>query len=238
MVAGDAHQSLGFELCAQGLNRKVEGSPLVATMNPNIRFTPEEINLITDEKLFCAKASVMQKVRGLLESLHAGLKEDLADVKLLAPPDFDPNRCQFVKGEHLENFPYQYLDFPKHFVGVNKFTFRSLFWFGHHFVCALILEGEGLLRYKQNFINRFHAIAGRELSLCLSPSLWEWKWGEGYTLPIAHDRKPDIAAVLSGRASFKVARFVPMDDPVVQEGRIVEAGREAFRALLPIIAAS
>ena len=63
----------------------------------------------------------------------------------------------------------------------------------------------------------------------------EWRRGEGYTMPITRDRKSETAAVLSGRASFKVARFVPHDDEAVREGTVVAAGRQAFRAILPII---
>ncbi|MGH7204574.1 MAG: hypothetical protein ACREI2_00035 [Nitrospiraceae bacterium] len=204
-------------------------------MDEPIQFTPDELSLMADEKFFRAKARVMKKVRSTLDGLYAALKSELAGADLLAPKDFDPSRFQFVKGEHLEDFPYQYLDFPKHFLDDNKLTFRSLFWWGHHFVFALILEGEGLLRYKRNMINRYHDVAGRHLCLCLGPSLWEWKRGEGYTLPLTHDRKSEVAAVLSDRPFFKVARFVSTDDPAVSEGRIVEIGRETFRAVLPIV---
>ena len=204
-------------------------------MNPPVFFTPDEIGLVGDEKFFRAKARVMRKVRETLDLLYLGLKADLAGATLLAPKDFDSTRSQFVKGEQLEDCPYQYLDFPKHFVVDDKFTFRSLFWWGHDFVFALILEGEGLLRYQQNLINRYHQVAGRHLSLCLGPSLWEWKRGEGYTLELTHDRKSEVSAVLSGRRFFKLARFLPLDDPAIREGRLVEIGREAFRAVLPVI---
>lgn len=200
-------------------------------------FTPDELALIADQEFFRAKARITSKMRRTLEALHAGLQEELAGAELVTPPDFDLARCQFVKGEHLEDFPYQYLDFPKHFIGRDKLTFRSLFWWGHHFVFALILEGETLSQYKRNFLTRFQTVAGRRLSLCLSPSLWEWKQGEGYTLPLTPERRSQVAAVLSSRSSFKVARFVPYDDPAVREGHVVELGREALRGVLPIITA-
>ena len=66
------------------------------------------------------------------------------------------------------------------------------------FVFALILEGTLLRQYKKNVVDRFHMIAGRDLTLSLAPTPWEWKCGEGYTLPITHDRKAQIAAVLGG----------------------------------------
>jgi hypothetical protein len=198
--------------------------------------TPDEIKLVTDREFFKVKAAVAPKVRATLEAVHAALRQELAGVPLIAPSGFDPDKCQYVKGEHLEDFPYQYLDFPKHFDGDTKFTFRTLFWWGHHVVFALILEGEGLRSYKQNLINRYGQVAGRNLCLCLSPTPWEWKQGQGYTLPLAPDRKPEVAAVLSDRPFFKLARFVPMDDPIIRQGRLVQAAREAFVAMLPVIA--
>jgi hypothetical protein len=105
------------------------------------QFTDEEAALMADQRFFLAKAQIMAKVRRLLTATHAALKEDVAAAALVTPPDFNPSNHQFVKGESLELFPYQYLDFPKHFQDSNAFTFRTLFWWGHHVACALILEG-------------------------------------------------------------------------------------------------
>ena len=198
-------------------------------------FTEDELRLIGDEQFFLQKARIMKKVRVLLDGVYAGLQSDVAGVNLLAPPSFNLEKYQFVKGEHLDDYPYQYLDFPKHFEGDEKFTFRSLFWWGHHFVFAMIVEGGTLHQYKQHLINRYHQVAGKDLHLSLSPSPWEWKQGEGYTLPVTHDRKSHVAAVLSGRRFFKLCRFVRHDDPVVTGGRLIETSRETFQSILPVI---
>jgi len=198
-------------------------------------FTPEELSLVTDAQFFRIKARIMKKVRSQLDSLYAGLKEELAGVELLAPEGFDPDAHQFVKGEHLEDFPYQYLDYFKHFNGDDKFTFRSLFWWGHHFAFALILEGLRLIEYKKNLVNRYEKVAGRQLCLCLGGTPWEWKRGEGYTIELTSDRKVDLVALLTNRSFIKLARFVPYDDPAVRAGRISELGRQTLRDFLPVI---
>ena len=190
---------------------------------------------MSDRDFFHAKARIMAKVREQLEATYLELKQELSGVKLLAPSDLDLAKHQLVKGEHLDAFPYQYLDFPKHFVGEEKFTFRTLFWWGHHFAFAMVLQGEPLLRYKQNLINRYREVADRGVHLTLGPNLWEWRSGAGYTLSLTADRKPEVSAVLDGRESFKLARFLPHDDPVVASGAIPAAAREAFRAILPVI---
>ncbi len=198
-------------------------------------FTQDEAGLLADAQFFRKKAAIMAKMRVILEATHGALKNELAGVSLLTPPDFNPTAHQLVKGEHLEHFPYQYLDCPRHFDGVNKFTFRTLFWWGHHVSCALLLEGAGFKQYKRHIVDRFHHLAGNDLELSLAPTLWEWKRGEGYTLPITHDRKAQIAAVVAERSFVKIIRCVPLTDPRVHAGQLPQLSCETFRAVLPII---
>jgi hypothetical protein len=204
-------------------------------MIPPVEFTSDEVGLMADAQYFRRKAMIMTKVRRLLEATHGALQAEFQGHSLLTPPGFDSTRHQLVKGEHLEDFPYQYLDFPKHFDGANKCTFRTLFWWGHHVACALILDGNAVKLYKTRIVDRFHLIAGRSLELSLAPTLWEWKRGEGYTLPITHDRKAQIAAVLAERPFLKIARFVPLTDRLVQSGQLPKFSCDTFRSLLPIV---
>ncbi len=198
-------------------------------------FTEEETVLLADAQFFRKKAAITAKVRSLLETTRGALQQELVARSLITPPHFDPHVHQLVKGEHLEDFPYQYLDCPKHFAGANIFTFRTLVWWGHHVVCALLLEGVGMKQYKQQFLGRFHQLAGKGLELSLASSLWEWKRGEGYTLPITHDRKAQIAAVLAERSFMKVVHCLPFGDPRIQNGQLAQVACEAFRATLPIV---
>lgn len=198
-------------------------------------FTDEEASLLADAHFFRKKAEISDKIRIQLEAVRPVLQAELSRATLLTPPDFDPANVQFVKGEHLEDFPYQYLDCPKHFRRTEKCTFRTLIWWGHHVAFAWILEGPLVKQYKKRLVDRYHALAGHEVELSIAPTLWEWKRGEGYTLPITHDRKAQVAAVLAERAFIKLARFVPLDDPRVQGGRLGDLSVETFLAMKPIL---
>ncbi|GKS66003.1 hypothetical protein YTPLAS72_33070 [Nitrospira sp.] len=198
-------------------------------------FTDDETALLADAQLFRRKTVISTKIRVQLEAAHHALKQDLTGLSLAAPPGFDLTLHQLVKGEHLGDCPYQYLDYPKHFVGGDKFTFRTLVWWGHHVTCALLLEGVGISQYKRQFLGRFHQVAGHALELSLAPSLWEWNRGEGYTLPITHDRKAQIAAVLAERSFMKVVRCVPFNDPGIQAGQLAQVACGTFRSMLPIV---
>ncbi len=204
-------------------------------MDESSRLTPAELDLVQDRTFFLAKARMTGKVTEWLKGVHVRLQADLAGVDLLVPSDFDPAKSQFVKGEHLEDHPYQYLDFPKHFSGGNTFTVRTLVWWGHHVAIALLLEGKHLARYKQNLLARYHDVADRALHLSLGPDFWEWKFGEGHTFPITRGRRSEVAAILSGRSILKLSRFLPFDDPVIAEGRLPDAAHKAVQAWLPVI---
>jgi hypothetical protein len=201
-----------------------------------LSFTDEETALLTDAVFFQKKARISEKIRLQLEATRNALKEELTNTILPELPESDSASTQLVKGEHLEFYPYQYLDCPKHFRGTEKRTFRTMVWWGHHVVWAWILEGSLMRQYKKRLVDRFHVVAGRQLELSLAPTLWEWKQGEGFTLPITHDRKAQIAAVLAERSILKIVRFLPLGDPRVKNGALAELSRETFRAMLPIVA--
>ena len=212
----------------------MQASP-VMMMQRFSTFTDEEAALLADAQFFRKKVAISAKIRALLEATHLALQDELTARSLVVPLGFDPAQHQLVKGEHLEDFPYQYLDYPKHFEGVNKFTFRTLCWWGHHVAYALLLEGAGIQQYKKQLLGRFHQLAGNDLELSLAPSLWEWKRGEGYTLPITHDRKAQIAAVLAERSFMKIVRCLPLTDSRVRTGQVAQVACDTFRSMLPII---
>ncbi len=201
----------------------------------NDSLTADEWRVFANHEFFLKKAAISAKLKRTLEQLHLALQRELSTHPLLAPDDFDPAAVQFVKGEHLEDCPYQYVDFPRYYSREEKFAFRSLCWWGHHVVFALIVEGPLVKRYRVNLFNRFAEVADRQLSLCLSSSLWEWKAGPGFTLDITHNRRSEIAGALDRRTFFKVARFIPIQDLEAQPTHIIDEGVKAFQAILPIV---
>ena len=198
-------------------------------------FTADELAVLADQDFFRQKATISVKIKHVLEQLHHRLEAEISSQPLLTPEGFDPQAKQFVKGEHLEDFPYQYVDFPRFYNREDKFAFRSLVWWGHHIIFALIVEGALVKQYRHNLFTRFSEVADRHLCLCLSPSLWEWKTGPGFTLAITQHHRSEIAAALDHRTFFKIARFMPLDDPAIETGTVVDEGLKTFQAVLPII---
>ena len=204
-------------------------------MNLNDSLTADEWRVFADHDFFLKKAAISAKLKRTLEQLHLALQSELVGRPLLAPDGFDAEAFQFVKGEHLEDCPYQYLDFPRYYTRQDKLAFRSLCWWGHHLVFALIVEGPLVKQYRTNLFNRFSKVADRQLSLSLNSSLWEWKAGPGFTLDLTHNRRSEIAAALDRRTFFKIARFIPIQDLHADTQHIINAGVTTFQSILPII---
>ncbi len=207
----------------------------MAERNITQPLTTDEWSTFANHEFFLKKSSISSKLKHHLEQLHQALRYELSEKPLLAPEHFDPNAFQFVKGEHLEKCPYQYLDFPRYYTRQDKLAFRSLCWWGHHLAFALIVEGPLVNQYRRNLFTRFSEVADRHLCLCISPSLWEWKSGPGFTLEITHDHRSEVAAALDRRTFFKVARFLPITDLESGRANIVDIGVHTLQTVLPII---
>ncbi|HQU28827.1 MAG TPA: hypothetical protein PKZ24_06685 [Nitrospirales bacterium] len=206
-------------------------------MTETLAFSSEDLRLLADQDFFRKKAVLSKKITHTLEALHAQLILETSNQVLLAPDGFNPQSVQFVKGEHLEDYPYQYLDFPRYYTRDAKFAFRSLFWWGHHVVFSLLVEGPLVTHYRRNFFTRFSEVANRQLCLSLSPSLWEWKTGAGLTMEITSQRRSELAAVMDRRSALKIGRYIPFEQSLTEPGTIIQEGIHAFRSILPLITA-
>jgi hypothetical protein len=199
-----------------------------------MNFSEQERRIIADTDFFPAKAAITDKVKALLSHLREELKQELAVTRLAAPDGLDTTHGQLVKGEHLLDFPYQYLDFPKYFSLDEMFTFRTLVWWGHHIVFALMLNGRDLDRYKEQFLRVYDQLADQELHLLMTETPWEWRRGDDYVLPITRKNRAQVIAAVAARPFLKIHRIVDFDHPAFAEGRLAAEGVATFRLMARI----
>lgn len=200
-----------------------------------VRLTESERRLLQDTTFFPAKAAIAEKVKSWLMELRDLLKKETAGGRFLAPDGTDFQQGQLVKGEHLLDFPYHYLDCPKYFSPGEMFTYRTLVWWGHHIVFAVILQGPNLDRYKANLLAAYDQLADRELALLMTETPWEWRQGDVYLLPLRRQNRDVVEAALADRPFLKLHRVVPFDHPAIIDGRLAEEGVATFRLFAPII---
>ena len=208
---------------------------MTETVRPaHLPLTDTERRLLQDTTFFPAKAAIAEKVKQWLTELRDALRTEMASGCFLAPEGTDVQQGQLVKGEHLLDFPYHYLDCPKYFSQGEMFAYRTLVWWGHHVVFALILQGEHLARYKANLLAAYDQLADRGLSLLMTDTPWEWRQGDAYLLPLLRRNRDVVEAALAGRPFLKLHRCLPFDHPSIIDGRLAEEGVNTFRLLAPI----
>ena len=205
-------------------------------MSDPIAFSPEELSVIQDTRFFHIKATVTPKIKNILHRLRDLYQEELSRANLLIPNGVDTQSGQFVKGEHLLDFPYLYLDFPKLFTQQEKFSFRTLFWWGHYWVFAWILEGRYIENYKKNIIDGYERLSDQGLCLLMTDTPWEWRKGNDFVLEIRKDNRKKVADSLETRPFLKIHRYMDFGAPGKVKGNIVREAVDIFRLMQVIVA--
>lgn len=204
-------------------------------MNDPIGFSPEELLVIQDTRFFHIKAALTPKIQEILHQLHDLYQKELPRAELLMPNGVNIQSGQFVKGEHLLDFPYLYLDFPKFFTQQEKFSFRTLFWWGHYWVFAWILEGRYLEHYKKNIIDRYESLSDQGLFLQMADTPWEWRKENNFVLEIRKDNQKKVADSLKTRPFLKIHRYMDFERAGKDKGNIIREAVDIFRLMQVIV---
>jgi len=199
------------------------------------RLTEQERRLLQDTVFFPSKAAIAEKITRWLTELRDRLRPELENARLLMPAGTDLLQGQLVRGEHLLDFPYHYLDFPKFFKPGEMFTYRTLVWWGHGVAFALILQGPHQARYAGNLLSAYDQLADRELALLMTGTPWEWRRSDSYLLPLRRDNRIVVEGAMAQRSFLKLHRHLAFDHPSIIEGRLAEEGVNTFHLLQPVI---
>jgi len=181
-------------------------------------FTKSQLALLNSRETFDTKLAATENLQALLHAVRLALKERIRPEALLSPAGTDFTTGQTAKGENYEGYPYVLLDFPKYFSATEKFTYRTMFWFGHHFFFSVILEGENLPHYKGNFATHFDTLATRNISLTTG-DLWDWR--DAALMPLSIEKKLLCLEMLPELKFLKIQTLLPLtvtvtDDVVIQ----------------------
>lgn len=198
-------------------------------MREEIRFAPEERSLIADTIFFERKQAVSQKIRAVFSRVREGLLAHVKPERYLAPDGVDFTRGKLSGGEHHYDLPYIFLDFPRRYSRESLFAFRSLFWWGHHFLFTLILSGDLLPGYRERLFSGWNRLAARGDWIAVSPDPWEWRMTEDHVRRVRREGKNALEPAVRELPFLKLVHFVPFDDRRLEEGRLAQTGIETFR---------
>ncbi|MFQ5691414.1 MAG: hypothetical protein ACE5IM_00020 [Nitrospinota bacterium] len=198
-------------------------------MSDEIRFADDERALIADKVFFEKKRAVSEKIRSVFSQVRDGLARHMKPDRYLAPEGVDFTKGKLSGGEHHYDLPYIFLDFPRRFSRTDIFAYRSLFWWGHHFLLTLILAGDLLPEFRRRAFSGWDRLAERGDWIAVTPDPWEWRMGEEHARRVRTGETEALERTVSGLPLLKLIRFIPFDDPRVEEGLLARAGLETFR---------
>ncbi len=199
------------------------------TVSEPARFTEDELALIADKEFFRRKLEVSEKIRAAFTELRNDLLDHMKPERYLAPQGVDFTEGKLSGGEKHYDLPYLFLDFPRRFSREFIFAYRSIFWWGHHFLFTLILSGEHLSEYQSRAFAGWDGLAAREDWIAVTPDPFEWRRGEEFFRRIRPGGPGGLEDALRQLPFLKLIHFVPFDDPRVKDDRLVQTGFETFR---------
>ena len=198
-------------------------------MSEKIRFGNEESSLIADKVFFERKREVSRKIRTTFSQIRDELRTSMTPERYLAPEGVDFTQGKLSGGEKHYDLPYLYLDFPRRFTKEYTFAYRSLFWWGHHFLFTLILAGALLPDYRKRVLSGWDRLAARGDHIAVTDDPWEWRKGDQFFRLIRSADTESLEKTTFELPILKLVHFVPFDDQRLEEGLLARTGVDTFR---------
>jgi hypothetical protein len=198
-------------------------------VNEEIRFGEEESSLIADKIFFEQKQKVSKKIRTAFSQIRDELRNSMTPERYMAPEDVDFTQGKLSGGEKHYDLPYIYLDFPRRFTKEYIFAYRSLFWWGHHFLFTLILAGDLLPNYQKRVLSGWDRLAARGDYIAVTDDPWEWRKDEEFFRLVQSADTESLEKTILELPFLKLIHFIPFDDQRLEEGLLVNIGVDTFR---------
>jgi hypothetical protein len=178
---------------------------------PEIDFSPDEISLIHDHRIFDLKAGIISKITRLFSGIEEQLHTDLESVKFDFPDNCRLRSGKISKGENYRNCPYLVLDYPRLFSKKDIFSIRTIFWWGHYFSNAFIIGGNSYHKYIDRFIEESERLRKTGWYLCVHHNPWKLELDDSNFRPFSDLSSAEIMEHMKRYTFLKVAAVYPVD---------------------------
>ncbi len=190
--------------------------------------SPEELHILSEQSFYDHKNSATEKLYEMLSDTRLRFMQVIQPDQLLFPEGVDFKQGQLARGESLNGYPYVFLDFPKLYSKHNIFSFRTMVWYGHHFIFSVILAGDYLKSYQRNLKQYISEDGDKNLWLC-QKGLWDWK--QSHYISIHHN---DAARIIKELDYLKLVRFLPLST-LQNPMQVLNESESFYRDICPMI---
>jgi hypothetical protein len=172
--------------------------------SPKIQLSPAEERLVQNADVILTKNRVMEKMKGLLESVQARMQETTFSnpYAFAVPP-------KISRGENYLGLPYLVLDYPRIFTQDAVFAIRSFFWWGRFFSSTLQLSGH----YKEEALPKITSacttFSNHHIGVNADP--WQHHFESSNYLPITGMEHESLKKLLEQHGHVKLATKLPVE---------------------------
>lgn len=191
----------------------------------NIQITTDELVILQDKIFLQKKANALLTLKDLFSELRDHIRNESPAFERTFPVSLDITHGKISQGENYRGFPFLVLDFPKLFTKDTVFTFRSMFWWGHHFSFTFHLSGRDHDTAIRSVRSQLNQLKGKEFYLCVKDTPWEYHYEEDNYLPLDEVLKKDQAEkIFSGKDFIKLSRKLEISE----WKKVIPYGTETF----------
>ena len=187
-------------------------------------FSPSEFRAIHNSDFFYVKASATKKMDALLAKARDEIKFFIEEEKIIFPKKVDSKTGKIFRGENYLGLPYLLLDYPKYFGNDSVFAFRTMFWWGQYFSCALHLSPI------PKEIN-FKKLLRKEVYICVNNTPWQYHYEKDNYVLIDTLSERKIKSILMKNNFIKLSRKLKLKEYL----KLPEFAKETFAILFSSI---
>jgi len=178
---------------------------------PEIEFSHQEFQHLSDHQFFDVKASITSKVLLLFSRIEERIKSELNISSFDLPVRVTTTSGKISKGENYLNSPYIVLDYPRLFSKEDIFAYRTIFWWGHYFSNAFILGGLSYHRYFSRLLEITGELKKKDWHLCVYRSPWKLEPLPWNYIQFSRLSNEEIRSYLQKYSFVKIARIYSLD---------------------------
>lgn len=174
----------------------------------NVKFSDEELALMSNAGFILTKNSITSKVYELLGELSARLSGLLKDSTL--PVEVVTVPPKISKGENYAGLPYVILDHPRFFSREDVLAIRTMFWWGNYFLVTLHLKGVYARQYAGRVTDGYDRLSKNGFYSMTGKDEWQHHINEGFSIPVSSMSKPEFSKLIHRSSFIKLTATVPL----------------------------
>lgn len=158
-----------------------------------------EVKLLRNVDFLHQKRAALAKVAHSLSWVESELKTGIDFGKYDFPDGILLKSGKISRGENYKGLPYRVLDFPRYSEGNKVFIYRTMFWWGHYFLCLLITQNCG---YRITDYS-----AHKDLVINTSDTPWDFDIKSGHWVPLGEVKADFLHPFIAIGTAIEFERF-------------------------------